>query len=261
MKKQIFYFTGTGNSLSIARKINSQLTDFSLHSIVKDMSLAIDDEEKQIIIVTPVYMYNIPYIVKEFIDKLTGKGSCSIVYSGGGELGKCQTLARKLFAAKSLDLISQYNIPMPSNYAPFGATEESAKFKFFSDAESRIDEICRMLIEQIPYDDQSNTSFFKRNLYPGVLYSMGYKYLHYMDKGFTADSRCDGCGICAKICPVDNIRMIENRPQWQNKCQQCYACFQWCPPEAIQYKNKTASVKRYRNPEINLKDIISSNTH
>lgn len=55
------------------------------------------------------------------------------------------------------------------------------------------------------------------------------------------------------------LALFENKPRWSDQCQQCYACLQWCPKEAILYKSKTSTVKRYRNPEVTLKDIISSN--
>jgi flavodoxin len=70
LKKQIFYFTGTGNCLSIARKLNGLLKDYTLHSIVSDFKLSEDNIERELIIVAPVYMYNIPYIVRSFMEKL-----------------------------------------------------------------------------------------------------------------------------------------------------------------------------------------------
>ena len=260
MKKQIFYFTGTGNCLSIARKIHNNLKDYTIHSITAEGYLAEEETEKQLIIVTPVYMHNIPYIVRDFIQDLHGTGFCSLIFAGGGELGKCIDMIEKMFSDKFISLISQFNIPMPSNYTPFGAPDQEIQKKLFNKAHSRIGEICQMISEKKVHTDDSNTSFFSRNIHPGIAYSMGYKYLSYLGKSFTVDSKCDSCGICARICPVDNIQMNENKPIWFQNCQQCYACLQWCPKEAIQYKNKTSSIERYRNPEVTLKDIMTSNT-
>ena len=120
LKKQIFYFTGTGNCLSIARKLNGILKDYSLHSIISDFKLAEEYIERQIIVVTPVYMYNLPYVVRNFLENLSGSGHCSIVFAGGGEIGKCFSESKKLFQKKSIKLNSQFNIPMPSNYTPYG---------------------------------------------------------------------------------------------------------------------------------------------
>jgi len=37
--------------------------------------------------------------------------------------------------------------------------------------------------------------------------------------------------------------------------EQCLACIQWCPAEAIQYGKNTAAKKRYHHPEIKLSDM------
>ena len=75
------------------------------------------------------------------------------------------------------------------------------------------------------------------------------------DKGFGYNEKCNGCGICARVCPVNNIEMIDKRPVWQHHCESCYACFQWCPREAIggdtsQYE------KKYHHPAVKLTDML-----
>jgi MinD superfamily P-loop ATPase len=77
-----------------------------------------------------------------------------------------------------------------------------------------------------------------------------------MDKKFWVDDKCNRCGICSMVCPVSNIEMIDERPSWLHRCEQCLACLQWCPQEAIQYGEKTVKYPRYHHPEVNLKDIL-----
>jgi len=60
-----------------------------------------------------------------------------------------------------------------------------------------------------------------------------------MDKGFRVNGRCDGCGICAKVCPVHNIEMSSGRPVWQHRCVQCMACLHWCPASGLDFGKKT----------------------
>jgi len=55
-----------------------------------------------------------------------------------------------------------------------------------------------------------------------------------MDKDFRIDKECNSCGICKKVCPMDNIEITDNGPQWMHNCDQCFACLQWCPKQAIQ---------------------------
>jgi MinD superfamily P-loop ATPase len=73
---------------------------------------------------------------------------------------------------------------------------------------------------------------------------------------FFFESACDGCGLCEKICPVENIKLIDKNPEWRRHCEHCMACIQWCPQEAIQYGVKTKKRNRYRNPYITAKDMI-----
>ncbi|KKN39208.1 hypothetical protein LCGC14_0745920, partial [marine sediment metagenome] len=70
-----------------------------------------------------------------------------------------------------------------------------------------------------------------------------------------ADDNCTNCGICKDVCPVNNIILIDGRPQWQHRCQQCLACINFCPEKSIQFGSQTLKTQRYHNPEITIKDI------
>ena len=76
-----------------------------------------------------------------------------------------------------------------------------------------------------------------------------------MDKSFAAGESCNGCGVCAEVCPVENIRLIEGRPAWQHRCEFCLACFHWCSREAIA-SGALASPVKYHHPEARLKDML-----
>ena len=78
-----------------------------------------------------------------------------------------------------------------------------------------------------------------------------------MDKRFLVEDTCTSCGICEQVCPVGNIHLQEGRPVWNHRCEQCYACIQWCPVEAIQYGKGTQGKKRYHHPEISVQDLVS----
>jgi ferredoxin len=75
------------------------------------------------------------------------------------------------------------------------------------------------------------------------------------DRSFELSESCNGCGLCSEICPVDNIVMVNGRPQWQHDCELCFACFQWCPQRAIVGKIFDFE-KRYHHPEIGIADMV-----
>ena len=74
------------------------------------------------------------------------------------------------------------------------------------------------------------------------------------DRSFTVSSQCNACGICQKICPASNIKMVDRKPKWLNHCENCYACFQWCSQGAIGGKIVEFE-KRYHQPSISVVDL------
>jgi Pyruvate/2-oxoacid:ferredoxin oxidoreductase delta subunit len=56
-------------------------------------------------------------------------------------------------------------------------------------------------------------------------------------KLFFADNRCNGCGLCARECPNNAIKMLGKkrpRPYWTFSCESCMHCMGYCPEEAVQ---------------------------
>ncbi len=72
---------------------------------------------------------------------------------------------------------------------------------------------------------------------------------------FFVNSSCTKCGICEKICPVDNITRPDGTPIWHNKCESCMACLQWCPVGAIEMPTPMRKLSRYHNPEISAENL------
>jgi ferredoxin len=145
---------------------------------------------------------------------------------------------------------------MPGNYTPlYGAKEEGVQQRLFQAEAMRVGEIAAVIRSNGTRAPEK--SFFLLNwLLSGLFYPLSAPKIPGMDKGFLADDTCSGCGICARACPAGNIVMQSGRPVWQHRCQQCMACLQWCPKEAIQYGSKTRGRKRYHHPAIGLDDML-----
>jgi len=76
-----------------------------------------------------------------------------------------------------------------------------------------------------------------------------------VDRAYFATDACTGCGICAQVCPVGNISMENGRPVWHQHCENCLACFNWCPADALR-GSVSKKEYRYKHPEITVRDMI-----
>jgi ferredoxin/flavodoxin len=75
------------------------------------------------------------------------------------------------------------------------------------------------------------------------------------DKSFRYNETCNGCGICVRICPVNNIKLVNNRPVWQHHCENCFACYTWCPSGSI-YGEIVSYAERYHHPNIKTSGMV-----
>lgn len=73
-----------------------------------------------------------------------------------------------------------------------------------------------------------------------VFYSMGIR-----TAAFKADDKCNGCGKCVRVCPLNNLSLVNDLPVWGKTCTHCMACIAYCPTEAIEYGKKSAGKPRY----------------
>lgn len=83
------------------------------------------------------------------------------------------------------------------------------------------------------------------------------QYDHHFDRNFQVNNNCNGCKVCEKVCPVDNIK-VDEKPAFKDNCEHCLACIHNCPQTAISLKKEKSSA-RFRNQHVTLKEIINAN--
>jgi ferredoxin len=257
MKNTIFYYTGTGNSLWVARTLAEVLGDTELTSItdwgVEKKTIDLDT----IGFVFPVHIWGIPSRVIQFINEieLVQPGYVFAVAVNAGQVANTQVQLKNILKKKNLSLSSGFEVPLVSNYIPWGGPGPRQKQDgLFVSAREKILRIatCIRNREQGPVEKGP----LWQNLLFTLLYKITFNRVPTMDKQFWTDDKCNYCGICGKVCPSENITMQEGKPVWNHRCEQCFACLQWCPKEAIQYGKRTAKYARYHHPEVQLKDVL-----
>ena len=137
-------------------------------------------------------------------------------------------------------------IVMPENYiAMFDAPEEAEARKIVAAADPVLNRLAELIRERKPFPaakigaaDKLKSGIVNKGFYPLVVHA----------GQFTADERCTGCGLCAKLCPTRAITLRGGRPVWEDDCTHCMACIAHCPAEAIEYGRKSLGKPRYRCP-------------
>ena len=257
MKTEIYYFTGTGNSLVVARDIAGQIEGelIAISSVIAKETIQTD--AKGIGIVFPVYMWGIPLIVKRFVKKISNLQDQYIfaIATYGGMPGATINMLGKVIAKCGGKLAAGFTVHMPGNYTPmYGAIAEEKQQRMFGDWHQKANTIAEYI--------RSNRQGVKENgnmltnIFSSIIYQLAAPHIPKTDKRFRADEKCSRCGICQKVCPVNNIEMIDCKPAWKGHCEQCLACLQWCPEQAIQYGKNTTGRKRYHHPEVKISDLI-----
>ncbi len=259
MKTDIYYFSGTGNSLAIARKLSEKLEHSGIISIPQVINKANDITGEIIGIVCPIYFHNMPHIVRDFVKKIKKVKYLFVVYAGAGDLGLCVKRTKEFFTTQNIELSSLFNIPLPDNSTLHVKPEEKQK-EMLNSADKKIEEISKTVNGKGGHFDSNTSGFYHTYVHPGILSKYFYPKIKQMDKDFTTDEKCNGCSTCQKVCPVNNITMKDNGPVWNlnNRCQACLACYNWCPKESIKHVSVKSECKRYHNPNITVKDIVSS---
>ena len=245
----IYYYSGCGNSRFVAEslaeglgeglKFIPDLVDEGIGEYVCDAAM--------LGFVFPVYAWDVPKLVKEFVLKARWKGKPSYVWFActcGDNIGMTDRTFRRTLSSKGLDLDAVFTFQMPETYLCFPGfsldTPENARLK--NDAVRRkLPDVVQLIKEHRQVVDLIPGGWPRTKTYLiGPLFN-----LVVSDSGFHSTDECIGCGICAKMCSRHNITMENKRPRWNGDCTQCMACYHYCPKNAVQYGKLTAGKGQY----------------
>jgi ferredoxin/flavodoxin len=257
----LYYFSGTGNSLHIAKALKEKLDDCELLPIAALINQdSIIATSEKVGFVFPVYSWALPKIVYDFIEKIdlgNTKYIFAVTTMGGFSKQYVAPLINKLLEPKNKELDVAYNLRIFSNN--IWGSKRINPLPSKEKGEKRIKKALLKLeaIAKIIHNNKKDT------VRKASYYSMEKSYFSFMkevntmDEKYYVDEKCDGCGICQQICPVDNIKLVNEKPEWQHKCQMCTGCLHYCPQKAIQWGEFTLDRERYNHPYIKVKELIN----
>ena len=243
----ILYFSGTGNSKYVAKRIADALGDalVNLNDRIKASDTSSVETGERVIIVTPTYAWRIPRVVRDWLRKteLRGAKQAWFVMTCGSEIGNADKYNRELCAEKAISCMGTTQIVMPENYiAMFSAPQADKARQIVAQAEPSIDRAIAAIQRNQPFAPTRNNLYdrFMSGPVNPIFYSCFVK-----AKAFTTSDACIGCGQCAKLCPTNNITIQNGKPVWGGDCTHCMACICRCPAEAIEYGKKSLGKPRY----------------
>ncbi len=254
----LFLFSGTGNSLNAAIRIQENIENCEILSIPKVLEeRKFNYEAAKIGFIFPVHFQDAPHIVRKFLKhvKITGDPYLFAVAISGGENGKTIRRINKILDRQNRKLHSEFSLVLPSNSIVMedrSRTPEEID-RLIKNSEIRINEIIEIIInKEIEKYIYKRASFKDRF---GCLMGKIFLYRIFNDRRFKVDDeKCIRCGTCVSVCPMNNIEIVDDKVTWNHNCEVCLACIHWCPQNAIQHFN-TRGIPRYHHPNITIKQL------
>jgi len=235
VKNVIYYFSGTGNSMRAAKVIAERLGGAEIISMRMDPGEVPAEDADVIGFVFPVYHWTMPAPAVSFIKQLKINTEAYIFavsmpsFICGISFEKCAELigekGGRLAYGNLVHCVANYVIVYPPFPPP--------KLKV-PRMERKIRQIAGDIAgrKEKEYPRAGKIVRARRDKVMAPYLEVQ----KYADYPFTVSESCTGCGLCARVCPCNNIKLLEGKPAFQHRCAQCMACVVNCPKRAIGYE-------------------------
>jgi Pyruvate/2-oxoacid:ferredoxin oxidoreductase delta subunit len=164
----------------------------------------------------------------------------------GDECGHTDQMFTEAINTKGLETRHIYSLTMPNSYICLPGFDVDARELQVKKMEQTKIELPK-LMSAIANDQP--ISFYHRGkrflkIKSGLIYNLFAKH-SLTDKPYTCDDKCISCRKCVKVCPVNNVELVNGKPMWKGHCTQCLACIHVCPTKSIDYGKITRNKGRY----------------
>ncbi|MEI6172857.1 MAG: EFR1 family ferrodoxin [Bacteroidota bacterium] len=248
----IYFFSGTGNALNVARWFADTATRRNIPVETNDIA-KIDRKRIQppppsslVGFVSPTHGFNYPPAMMYFIFRFPrSKGNRAFLMNtrAGLKLSKWFVpglsgitlwLSALVLLLKGYRIVGLRSVDLPSNWISF---HPGVKEKVVESIYLHCKKITITFASKILDGKKVYTAF--RDIIQDLLISpvsIGYFFVgrFILAKSFYATNACDNCDICIDNCPVKAILKVDDRPFWSYRCESCMRCMNNCPKRAIE---------------------------
>ncbi|MCL1804093.1 MAG: 4Fe-4S dicluster domain-containing protein [Eubacteriaceae bacterium] len=241
---QIYYFTGTGNSLKAALDIAGALGGEAASMSKTGLGATCLDDA--VGFVFPVYSQGLPNMVHRFIESISLKAGAYIfaVATCGMSSGNSFAEINSALAKQGARLSYASKLKTVANYiVGYNPSLRNLEIKL-----AKADTDLARIISDIK--ERKESKAIRPSIVLSAMHNRQALGFAEKDKGYTVSEECNSCAVCSSVCPAGNIKMVDGLPEFGHKCEQCMACIHWCPLKAINYQGKTESRNRYTHPAI-----------
>ena len=203
-----------------------------------------------VILAYPVYFSDLPQIVREFICKnsanFRGKNVFIIatmeIFSGDG--AGCAARILKRAGAK---ITGGTHVKMPAfilDVAIFSYLAQKNE-RLINDANAKLQRVARASAAGNPPQEGLGTLCRIAGLLGQRLWMKIWDKTPFARRKPSLDtSRCNGCGECAKFCPMQNIKIAHGKARFGKRCTLCYRCVNKCRQKAITILGKAVNLEK-----------------
>lgn len=223
----LVYFSATYSTRNImriiGRRINGYVSEYDITKENPQIELKCKEEDL-LLIGVPVYAGRIPPIAKEALNKLKGNNTPAIIVCVYGNRDyddallelKNEMESRGFKIVSAAAFIAQHSIfPMVGKDRP--DNRDILKIKAFADRTADLLRFSTDIISLPEIDVPGNFPYKEPGKIP------------VKPKG---NKKCDKCGICVKLCPVQAIPAEYPNKTEKKTCISCGRCVVVCPQEA-----------------------------
>lgn len=235
----ILYFSSTGNSLYIAKRVKEKIGGKILYIPNYKGN---GSEFDKIIIVTPIYSYGMPTFVYDLLPLLDKTKELIVIQNYGGMVGGADYLMYQYCNKYGLNIKAVYVMKMPENFT----TTFTVPAFYIKSTLKKADKRIRTIIDKI---DAQQYELPKKCRTREEEYLKNKSNWHIIGERFSVNENCTKCQKCVNLCPAGNISFVNGEITFSDKCVACLGCYHRCPQKAITYLGKNKK-DRYINPNV-----------